>query len=517
MIQKYGLLLALLLGLALRLPGWFTDDVKARYRLFEPDEIQHVDIAMHRLQQLDSNTLSYPAADIYNVRGFGITAAHLAYLRYIFTGQKPDTANIILLNRQLATFFGLLTILLVFLIARALGLPPYYAAIAALLLAFCDLHCSYSHYGIPAIGYVFGLYLSIFGAIKMQNRQAYSWFWMALGAAIAFAFKFDFFPALLLTGFIVVGVWKGYGKTEKRQRYPMRQFIFFLLSFGLFFGMLTGFSWPLDNIISSWKILREANENVIAQDDHWRDNPFIYTAAIIAGIGLPAIWMALRGAWQIRWPKLLERPAVWFILVLLLLEALLRWRIDTPFVRRANEFMPALCLLAAYGFYRLKPASWKVAAVLAYTFFFALVGQSNHWWDTRSTARDYVLANIPINSVKILATPYAGASGLPILPPFREGGNWDYALLHETYYQRYTLSLTTPFGYPPCCEGVYHCYSVEECEATQALFRGENKSVELIARFNGRTVFPERILYKKLFGTYETFLGDVLIFKRIKY
>ncbi len=515
MIARYGLFLALLLGLALRLPGWFTDDTKARFQLFEPDEIQHVDIALDRFQQLSGDSLAHSFTEIFNVRGYGITAGHLAYGQYILSGKPPDIGRVVLLNRQLASGFGLLTILLVFFLARGFGLSPYYAAIAALLLAFCDLHSTYSHYGLPAMGYVFGLYLSMFGAQKIQARAPWAACWMALGAAIAFAFKFDFFPALLGGGLLGIGLWKGYGNAEGVKGYFLYQGLLFLLAFGLFFGILTGFSWPLDNIVASWKILRAANENVIAQDQHWRDNPLVYTAAIVAGIGLPATWMALRGAWQIRWPKPLSRPAVWYVAALLVLEILLRWRIDTPFVRRANEFMPALCLLAAYGFYRLQSAPWKIAAVLAYTFAFALVGQSNHWWDTRVDARNYVLSELP-DTAKIEATPYMAVNGLPNYPRFQSSSTWEYALLHESYYQRYTRSLTTPFGFPDCCEGVYHCHSVEECTAIQALLKGNNQAVEQIAHFQTTSVFPERILYKKLFGTYETFLGDVLVFARKK-
>ncbi len=508
-MQRYGIGLVLLLGLVLRLPGWFTADEKARFQLFEPDEIQHVDIALSRFQELKGDSLPHFFTPIFNVRGFGITAAHLAYAHHRLGGPLPDIAYMVMLNRQLATFFSLLLLLLLYHFSRRLGLPKPYALLAALLLACCDLNCTYSHYGIPEMGYVFGLYLSLFGMLLLQQQQKGGLWWMALGAALAFAFKFDFLPALVGASFLLF-----LATFPLEKAATLTHLLVFLLLLALFFGLLTGFAWPLADIIHAWQTLRAENENVVALDQHWRDNPLVYTAAIVAGIGWPVCWMALRGIGRISWPSYKLQPAIWAIALLFSLEIFVRWRIDTPFVRRAVEFMPAVCLLAAYGMSRSPWGVKRKLAIVLYTLLLALVGQSNHWWDTRSAAKEYVLNQLPATA-KIVATPYVAVKGLPSYPRFDPArDDWDFAILHETYYQRYTLSLTTPFGYPVCCEGVYHCHSEAECEALQALVAGKNQTAELLASFPTRSILPERWLYKKIFGTYETFLGDVLIFRR---
>ena len=38
----------------------------------------------------------------------------------------------------------------------------------------------------------------------------------------------------------------------------------------------------------------------------------------------------------------------------------------------------------------------------------------------------------------------------------------------------------------------------------------------LFKEFRTWDVFPERLLYHHLFGYYETFLGDVVVYKRVK-
>jgi hypothetical protein len=43
---------------------------------------------------------------------------------------------------------------------------------------------------------------------------------------------------------------------------------------------------------------------------------------------------------------------------------------------------------------------------------------------------------------------------------------------------------------------------------------GGRSPFELVQVFRVRHPFPERLLFKALFGTYETFLGDVLVYAK---
>jgi hypothetical protein len=94
--------------------------------------------------------------------------------------------------------------------------------------------------------------------------------------------------------------------------------------------------------------------------------------------------------------------------------------------------------------------------------------------------------------------------------------DWEYFVLHESWYSRYTQSMTTPFGVPTCCEEVYNCIGQPECDQIQAMVLDQRDDVVLHKAFRTWDVFPERLLCHHFFGYYETFLGDVVIYKRIR-
>ncbi|MCB0569479.1 MAG: hypothetical protein KDC66_06945, partial [Phaeodactylibacter sp.] len=206
-------------------------------------------------------------------------------------------------------------------------------------------------------------------------------------------------------------------------------------------------------------------------------------------------------------------PLVWIFLGFIILEFLALWSLDATFVRRANIFLPFIAVLAAYGLMGIRKNMLRrlvIAAVGLYTLAIAWEGQSNAWWDTRYAAREYLLGHY--DGRRIEYSPYAMAIGMPKGVPLGERG--DILVAHETYYSRYWKSLTTPFTIPKCCEEVYHCISVEDCERYQGLLSGQSPDYREVQRFDSRAWLPERKLYKQWFGTYETFLGDVIIFER---
>lgn len=147
---------------------------------------------------------------------------------------------------------------------------------------------------------------------------------------------------------------------------------------------------------------------------------------------------------------------------------------------------------------------------MIYTFLFCAVGQSNHWFDTRYEMREFVNNELP-KDAKIGISGYVMLKGLRKTDWFMNA-NWDYAILHETHYSRYWKSMTTPFGLPECCDGVYNCKSEKECDRMQALLSGTDEYARLLKAFKPRNWFPERIAYAYFFGNYETFLGETLVF-----
>ncbi|MEM6698163.1 MAG: hypothetical protein AAF599_07190, partial [Bacteroidota bacterium] len=88
----------------------------------------------------------------------------------------------------------------------------------------------------------------------------------------------------------------------------------------------------------------------------------------------------------------------------------------------------------------------------------------------------------------------------------------DILVLHEAAYGRYWKMFTTPFRMPNCCDEVYHC-NENACKEMQAILLAQTE-FELLKTFETLETFPERILFKRYFGTYETFLGDVRIYEK---
>lgn len=520
---RWLLPLALLLGLALRVPGWFTQDIKDKWTTFEPDEGQHVHIATNRYNDLqDGEELGNYGSPPWNVRGFGHLVGYTAYGWHLLTGQVPEHGDFILFGRMLATFFALLLIWVVWLLARAGGLSPPYAGAAALLLAFCDVNATYSHYCLPASAYVCWCYLAMLGATRLAAKPDHplpGLLLLALGSAGALAFKFDVLPLLWGGLFLLLLAVLG--------RLSWWQIPLAILLLAGFTGVFI-YGWPWGEIQFAFDTLSDLNRDGVPVDDHFRDNLIVYPAGVIAGIGLPGCGLAVYGlaglfqgadAGAEKGTKEQGRASLrpWLLALFcgwLVSEFIVRWSVDTAFIRRVEVFMPAVCLLAAAGLQRLRPRSWTTAAVLTYTLAFAIVGQSNHWFDTRYAMREFVNQELPAEA-KIAVSGYVQHTGLRRTRFFMDV-DWDYAILHETYYSRYYKSMTTPFGLPACCDEVYNCGKEGECERMQALLTGNDPKARLLKAFRPRNVFPERIFYAHFFGYYETFLGATLVFEKIR-
>lgn len=522
--HHYWLLLIFLLAIGLRAPGWFSEDGKSKYALFEPDEYQHVEIAIYQLQLLDKDLL--PEKDVYrymyNARGFGIQMGFIAYTLYQLGLIELSEYNLVVLGRILATFYGLLLVYLTFFLTKKLSGDKRTGLLAALLIAIFDLNVTSSHYAIPAIGYVFWTYLSVYWTYRFMFKQEGNLFQQlalpAFAAALAFSFKYDFVPILVMGATLLwhfVKDWSSFGKQFLR----MSAFIGLML---LSFKLVTLFAFSFAAVKVSFLELYDQNKDVVSGDNQWLHNPILYFWGLLGGTSLMVFlffWSALVKSFRAK-----EDPqwkvGLLFFSGFLLLELLVRLNIDTPFIRRVNIFLPFIAMLTAWALIRLYKnvrysvalRSTALAVVLVYTLVLTLISQSNFWYDTRYKARDFIEANYPEATIKY--SPYAWLPGLPKgVKPLEAA---DLFIMHETFYGRYWKFFTTPFKIPKCCDEVYHCQTEERCHFYQKILRGEDARVELIKSFETVEVLPERIIFKHLFGTYETFLGDVRIYKVLK-
>ncbi|WP_020569885.1 hypothetical protein [Neolewinella persica] len=520
------LLLALIIGAALRIPGWFTEEENARWRLFEVDEEQHVAIAMHRFNELNQgrDTIWHLFREAsYNVRGYAYVNATIAHVWYRIFKQAPNFGDTVLLGRQMSTLYALLLIVVVFYLGRASGLSPPFAGTAALLMAACDVNATYSHYCLPASGYILFAWLALLGGIRLIRGPSWrSLGLLALGAAGAAVFKFDVFPLVWGGLLLILLSLRGIGDGDlHRVGIP---WYFLPAGIGLLASLLViltiGWSW--EEIVYSFETLRKVNRDVIRSEDHFRDNLLTYPMGVLAGIGLPAFCLAAWSALGIIRRRVTDFGKFWsfhnlavaYILGYLLTEFLVRWYMDTTFIRRVNVFMPAVALLAAFGLQRLRAKPWLIAVVIAWSLGLGIVGQSHHWFDTRIAMRDWANKELP-KPAKVGISASINIDGLENWRYYLNY-DWEYFIIHEAFYSRYTKSMTTPFGIPECCNGIYHCGPVDQCIDFQTMLLGQRDDLVLIKAFRTWDVFPERLLYHHFFGYYETFLGDVEVYRRVK-
>jgi len=256
---------------------------------------------------------------------------------------------------------------------------------------------------------------------------------------------------------------------------------------------------------------------------HLLYNPLLYPAAIVGGTGFPLAVSCLIGLRRCFSAKCgLDRSSLCIILAAPFLLFVIYWSGDATFVRRASAFIPFCALFAGLFIASLRRSSAVAFAIIGYTLLFTAISQYAFIDDTRYQAQRYlnqlrferdqitVYSKYAKPAVKnsSLAIPMSNAS----LSSLASYGKVGLVVLHETYYGRYGKSFTTPFRLPKNCDEVYHC-KPKEMPIVQAIVSGKTPYM-LLKRFDVEHPFPERILFKALFGTYETFLGDVLIFER---
>ena len=342
---------------------------------------------------------------------------------------------------------------------------------------------------------------------------------LGLSLGMAMSTKYDFIPLLILGLLLIYLI-----IIKPSNVYYAINIFLLVIGIGLlvFFGS-SHFAYSLSDILDSYSILYRENKNVIPVDNHWVNNPILYFFAVVAGssvfvfalfvVGM--IFLIKKYYKEITKPKTLEFA---FLLFMVLAEFGIRWAIDTPVIRRANVFMPFVALLASYGgFYFIQHNKWFTLKIrkailvftLIYTLGLCLVSQYNFYNEPRYLAADYIKQNIDL-PLKIYAPSYATAVGLP--PP-NEGNHLlaDLILFHENFYGRFTKSFTTPFILPNKKEQVFHCYASPKMIQVAQKLVYETGNFVIVKKFSGPEVFPERLLFKYLFGSYEPFNGDLLI------
>lgn len=516
-----------LLALSLRIPGAFWGHIDRAPNVWEPDEFQHEEIAaQHMFFLTDSLYKNRSFAGVWNVRGYGVQLGTISLLAHKLGGVELKPPKVIFIGRFLSIFYSLALVGLIYWLSLYLFHERRIALFAALLFSIFDLNITYSHYAVPESSYVFWIHVSVFTLmlfyhklsttlpdIRSQVVQNYGLLlFMPLPLAMSFATKFDFIP-LALSGLLLVTL---FAQRKISILTAAVVGIWLLVGSICFYLVAHGFTLTIHDLTRSYYTIRQLNENVVPEDNHLLHNPILYVMAVLAGSSLPVFALAMvvlflvaKKRKQLPFFQSHTAASLLIFIVFLGLESLVRWRIDTPFVRRAVEYLPFVAVLAGYGLHYFsysKTGIWKYALpsfVGFYTLGVALVSQSNFWDDNRFKAQQFVEEQFPNQPVRY--SPYAPTHKSNMAPES------DILVIHEAYYGRYWKSFTTPFKVPRCCEEVYHCS--DDCSFYQQLLSGDTE-YQLLKVYPTLEIFPERLLYKHLFGTYESFLGDVRIYRK---
>ncbi len=518
------LCLALLLGLALRIPGIFWGNIdRSDGVVLEPDEYQHIALAADYAYHWGSAAGQDLPYRFWNSRAYGFQLGSLLFVADQLGFEVSYLTKHTLLGRFLSTFYAVLLIYCVYCLGRLIFDDKGVGILAAIFFAIFDLHITYSHYALPSSAYLFWTHLCLLLIIryyfhlsgsKVSDHQTR--LELLLGASLAFSFglKFDFLPFFLLCMILLLCWWRGFISFSSLILRTFRVGTIALLCFPVIHGF--AFSW--EDFVYSFQVAQGFNQDAIPQDHHWFHNPILYFSALIGGT---SIWVFL--ATCLGTVVLLRHSNQnfklhpgWFLLfVFVSMEFAVRWFLDTPFIRRGNIFLPFMAITTAWYFFRYLRLGntwpqWSLAFVLLYTMGIAIFGQNNFWKDTRYQASASV--QDVSRGKQVYYSTYAKVPAMPEQTA-NSPEEADVLVVHETYYGRYWKYYTTPFKIPTCCDEVYNCANEELCHFYQNLL-SNNSSFELIETFPTCHPFPERRLFKHFFGTYETFLGDLRIYKR---
>ncbi len=527
--KKFGWIFLgiLFLAVVLRVPGlWWG---YSNLDFFEPDEYQYFGIARNIINQFDNKLVpDVEVTDQFNARALGVHMVWLGYPAIKFLG-LPNY-YLLAAGRLIVLAYSLAILFLLAIISRKIFNDVRIGLLAALGLAIFDLNVTYSHYGVPDIPHVFWFYFSLYWTFRLIS----SWskdkngsplkeiLWVSVGAAFSLSFRFQVVPLLALAVVLCWGLWTA-APAYRRKRLMCALTVGLLVAAGVFY-ISVGFDYNWHEFLKSKKELVEGALDIIQNGSHahWLYNPFLYFMAVLAGTSFLAVVSAIASLiyfWRRETKTAASYQFVLLMLSVLSVSFVFLWVGDGTFVRHANIFLPALALLSAYGgikFYdRFQIRPWlkiaTIGGVIIYTLGLTVFSQYYFVRDNRYEAAKFLKNYSP--SKKIAYSTYSHIKGLdsPVLLP--DLNNVDIVVMHEALYSRYYKSFTVPFKrFPGCCQDTFLCLP-QECSVVRSILKNET-DYRLIKKYPIKNPFPERLVFKSLFGTYETFLGNVLIYEK---
>ena len=515
-----------ILALAARLPGlWWGDDFPGGFHGHHVDEWTHVvnaEILIDPKSPPRWRPNPYPKGLAAHValpvlaqqrlsgRDFGASTDTGARL-------VPPDRTLILLGRAWSVVYGVLTVVVLFFLARRLTGSETIASLAAFLLALGGLHVSQSHFfvaDVPALFWtLLGTHLLLVDLDERGRRlRALPFAAFAIGVAAGLKLVLAPIPALVIVAAL----------------YPDR--ILRLAQAGAFVvsgAVLVNF-WsftPVD--------LAKTLETGVASVARYEtaDVLRIYGYELLASAGAPVVVLAILGlgvALRAAFSKAASNRRLAVGLLVLLpaaIQAVAMLRKLDPFPRHLLPFFPWIFILAAAALAaitdRLRARRGLSAAILAIVFLWqaALVvdGERNYLADPRAAAMRWIDSSANLQRGSSVTWPTfekeLDARGFDAKKTVEK--DLPDVIVAELYLWNHFLSGSgLRESYPKDWRTVFDARSQERLEAHQNVYRG-TAGYEEVARFSEGYLMPELRLADRVLGNRSrNYLTELVIFRK---
>ena len=504
-----SLLLILAVGILFRAPGvyWGNTGLKdTGFTGLHPDEVTHINIAS---TFIDKDT----TIDKMYIMGYGFQIASLAFLTKGLTHEPTTETDLYFIGRWLSFAYGLASIVLLFFIVQTLSNNSGQALLSALFLSLCSLAVTNSHYAVADAAALFWImlvcYLS-FTAITTSSQTRRYGAWIAGGFAISIKISICVAAPLIAMVYFL----------------PKRIINLLLGLFTLFctIMMANGLALGPNELQGIWQDIFSGNMSIIPHHSMVETLATILISSIPA-FSLPIVLLALfylpatlqKCKQEIQAFTCFALPTISVFIILLMS--------DLPFERHLLPFAPVFCGLAASAWYKINNANFFRKQVLwtlplvAYLIFFVIDGEMPFWQENRNQAKIWLENNIEPGRTVYLSQ-YAGSllsrkKYTIVRRNVTEERlkNIEAIVLHEAHTYRYKRSRLSPFV-TPAKNNIYHDQSFY-LDYLDPLEQGK-LPFTLAAKIQSPGNWAlERSYYKKYWGTFTSFVGDIWIYQNI--
>jgi hypothetical protein len=499
--------LILVAATLLRLPGieWGFGVEPGRFHALHPDE----GVSCFELWTHGRAWLTDPAN--WHERGMQVQCWGLAALLRGVVGDRASLETFVRAARVYSIVWGLIGIVVVALVAREIEpdreTREHSARFAALLCAFAGVHIVTSFWARGQIQNNACFFASVYCAQRtLRDRSRIRWLFAA-GVAAGIAIVLRWSVALL--PMLAIAAWAA----------PPRTRSFAAAALGCVLGASAGtaFVWTpaqIDTFVRTQThamLLVERGAGPIA----------VGAAAIfctIVGCGLATAVLGIGGLVRRGATARFEVTPALLLLVPVVVQLAMIATIKSFEARHTDLLSTALVIFAGVELAHLtarvptpRTAAALVVAVVAYQAVYAWGVVTRFRHDTRNDLAASVASTIS-PAAPVFVSWYVPRDALVHagVAVTDDRGAAAYVVAHEQHTLRY-LGRSGTFlflGAPASCREIYNCWTDEEREFYQELYRDPTR---VLRRLPAATWTPELILYRRLMGSKWMFTADLVI------